>query len=109
MNYERSKQFDDFHIAGFAYYDGLHLLDTMKVGTLVTLVKEAGNPYDDDAIVILLGNRRIGYVPRSHNETLAQLLYFGHHIFEAYISSMDLTQNLERQIRVSVFVKDNRG
>jgi hypothetical protein len=42
--YERSRNLLDCHIAGFNYYDGLDVIDQLKLGTAVTLKSEPENP-----------------------------------------------------------------
>lgn len=42
----------DFHLAGFAYCDGLDVIEELKLGQTVQLVREEGNPHDPDAVAI---------------------------------------------------------
>lgn len=43
----------DFHLAGFAYYDGLDVIDELKLGQKVERAYEANNPFDPQAIAVL--------------------------------------------------------
>lgn len=61
-------------VAGFRYYEGMQMLDTMKEGDLLELVREPNNEYDDCAIALHLQGRKIGFVPSSVNEMLSYLL-----------------------------------
>ncbi len=61
-------------VAGFRHYEGMQLLDTMKEGDLLELVREPKNEYDDCAIALHLQGKKIGFVPSSVNEMLSYLL-----------------------------------
>lgn len=107
--FELSRHLIDFHIAGFAYFDGLDVIEDLKLGQLVQLVKEEGNPHDANAIAIFYKEHKIGYVPANKNDLLGTLLYYGHgDILEAKIQMVSLEAHPERQFRVVVRVKDNR-
>lgn len=61
-------------VAGFRHYEGMRLLDTMKEGDLLELVREPENTYDNCAIALHLQGQKIGFVPSSVNEMLSYLL-----------------------------------
>lgn len=42
--YEPPRHIVDFHVAGFAYYDGLDVINELSLGQAVTLVVETDNP-----------------------------------------------------------------
>jgi hypothetical protein len=69
--------FSVFPVAGFSYYDGPAILDRLRPGDPVTLVREPGNPHDPRAIRIEALGHRVGYVPRSENQPLVRLLEQG--------------------------------
>ena len=69
--------FSVFPVAGFSYYDGPALLDRLRPGDPVTLVRELDNPHDPRAIRIEALGHRVGYVPRSENQPLVRLLEQG--------------------------------
>lgn len=107
--YEPSRHLDDFHLAGFTYYDGLDVIDDLKAGVPVQLVKEDGNPYDEKAVAIYYKNYKLGYIPAAHNSWISTMLFYGHaDAFEARIQQSNLENHPERQFRVVVKVKDNR-
>ncbi|GAA4058056.1 HIRAN domain-containing protein [Amphibacillus indicireducens] len=107
--YERSRHLMDFHIAGFAYYDGLDVIEELTLGKHVELVPESDNPYDPEAVVIFYDGKKIGYVPKDKNALLSKLLYFGHaNIFDARIQYINKETHPERQFRVVVKIADNR-
>lgn len=107
--YEPSQYVDDFHLAGFAYYDGSDVIEELTLGQKVELVKEINNPYDEKAVAIYYKGKKLGYIPASHNSFISTLLYYGHgDIFEARIQMVNMENHPERQFRVVVKVKDNR-
>jgi len=107
--YERSKHLLDCHIAGFTYYDGLDVINELQLGTPVSLKSEPENPYDPNAVSIYYGNTKLGYVPKSYNRILSDILYFGHSdTVNARISQSNLEAHAEHQFRISVKIKDNR-
>lgn len=61
-------------VAGFRHYDGMQLLDSMKEGDLLELVREPGNEYDECAIALHWRGRKIGFIPAATNEMLSMLL-----------------------------------
>ena len=108
--YEPTRNISDFHIAGFAYYEGWDVYDELKVGTKVELRCEPYNPYDPDAVAIYYGDAKIGFVPKGKNSEFFTYLYFGHDdLFEAFISTVDDDVHPERQFRVVVRVNDKRS
>jgi hypothetical protein len=98
-------------LAGFKYYDGLDVIDRLKIGARVTLALEPDNPYDPNAIVVSFEDKKLGYIPQAKNDLLSQLLYFGYtDILEARISTVNLeASDPERQFRLTVKLKDNRN
>lgn len=76
--WEPSRHFMDFHIAGFAYYDGLDVIDQLILGQQVSLIVEADNPHDPEAVAIYFKDIKLGYVPSAKNILLSNLLYYGH-------------------------------
>jgi hypothetical protein len=61
-------------VAGFRHYEGMQLLDSMKEGDLLELVREPENEFDNCAIALHLQGKKIGFIPSSVNEMLSYLL-----------------------------------
>jgi hypothetical protein len=58
----------DFYIAGFKYYEGLRLIDNLKVNQTLILVQKQTNKYDNQAIEIYTEDEfKLGYVPAESN------------------------------------------
>lgn len=103
-----SQHVSSFHIAGFTYWDGLKAIDSLKVGAPLEIALHDDNPYDPRAVALLINGIKLGYIPRSENLEISQALYFGHDIYEATISQIDLEQHPEHQVRATVRIKDMR-
>ena len=97
--YEPSKIMQSFFIAGFQYHDGALALKKLK----------PDNPHDPDAVAIYRKGVHLGYVPGDSNATIAQLLRFGHaNVFECRIMQVDKKADPWKQVRVGIYVTDNR-
>ena len=64
-------------VAGFQFYKGKELLDQMKEGDLLELVRESKNSYDSCAIALHWNRQKIGFIPASENAVLSRLLDAG--------------------------------
>ncbi len=101
------RYFEDFHIAGFVYYDGVEVFNELKIGTELTLIVEPQNKYDIFAVAIYYQNHKLGYIPRSHNKYISKFLNLGHKdIFEVKINRISPEENPENQIGVVIKIVD---
>ena len=108
--YEKSKQIDQFLIAGFQYHDGADVLNKLEVGTKLDLVPEFDSPYDPNAIAIKYKGVHLGYVPRASNALLAQMLFYGHNdVVRCKVVQRDKHAAPREQVRVKLYLKDKRG
>ena len=64
----------DFCIAGGHYHALPEVLDELRPGVLLELVREPDNPYDANAIAVHWRGRRVGYVPREANAGVARMM-----------------------------------
>ena len=64
-------------LAGFVYYDGHKVWERMRRGDRLSLVREASNPYDANAIRLEWQGHVLGYVPRRDNTDLARQMDHG--------------------------------
>ena len=107
--YEPSKHVCTFHIAGFQHYDGALALDQLKVGTALDMAPERDNPHDPNAIELRFAGTKLGYIPRSENEILAVMAFYGHaDVFEARVLQVDPEAAPWEQVRVGIYVTDAR-
>ena len=82
----------DSPLAGFQYHAGKSLWPQMQVGDALTLIREADNPFDANAVRVEWQGQKIGYVPRRENADVARF--------------MDSGQNLEARIARLAEVRD---
>ena len=81
------RHFSNFHIAGFTYYDGVDVIDELKIGKSLILKAERENPHDANAVAIYYNKTKLGYVPAEQNEMISKFFRLGYSdIFEAKIS-----------------------
>ena len=88
-------------LAGFVYYEGPDVWESMKKGDRLTLVREPANPHDANAIRLEWQGHTIGYVPRRENADLARQIDFGARV-EARIT--ELTRHANGRKRISYVI-----
>ncbi len=91
-------------LAGFRYYDGKELWDDMRVDDALTLVREADNPHDANAVRVEWRGHPLGYVPRRENRTVALHMDRGGRV-EARISKLQKHPNAWQRIEFEIFVR----
>jgi hypothetical protein len=94
------------HVAGFQYHDGLQVEEKLAVGDALTLVHEPANPHDALAVRLDWQGRKLGYVPRPHNEEIAARLMAGARL-TAHITEID--RGAEPWQRVRVMIRHEEG
>jgi hypothetical protein len=103
-----SKQFLSCHVAGFAHWDGIEVIDELKLGTALDMAIEEDNKYDPQAVALYYGKHKLGFIPADKNSALYQMLYFGYDIFDVFINRIDLEAHPERQLGITVRIRDAR-
>lgn len=93
----------DSTLAGFRFHAAPTVWEEMKVGDPLSLVREAGNAHDTNAIRVEWHGRKLGYVPRGENAALAREMDRGARI-GARIARLDRHLQPWRRIRFEVFV-----
>jgi hypothetical protein len=62
-------------VAGYQFYQGPVVISQLRTGDPLVLRREPDNPHDEWAIEVLTtSGAKLGYVPRSSNEVIAELL-----------------------------------
>jgi hypothetical protein len=61
-------------VAGFRYYKGMELLSELEIGDWIELRRERDNQFDKSAIALYWQQEKIGFLPSTTNQMLAQLL-----------------------------------
>jgi len=109
------KQYDKFYllqsfIRGFRYYEGPNLLDKMKEGDMLELVREPRNEHDASAIALHYNKEKIGYVPAESNEILSKLLDIGLIDLMAEITHLKREAAAWENVAVAIYVlKEKTG
>ena len=67
-------------IAGTSHHCDEGTARQLALVETLALAREPENPYDHDAIAVLLADRKVGYIPRRHNAVLARLMDAGKHL-----------------------------
>jgi hypothetical protein len=62
------------NLAGFRHHDAPKLWPALGRREHLSLVREADNPYDPNAVALLWRGRKLGYLPRGENLVAARLL-----------------------------------
>jgi len=88
-------------IAGFQYYQGEQIFDHLHVGTPLSLVRDAGNKYDDKAVAVYAADAKLGFVPRSDNCAISQLMDRGEKL-SAKVVALDNSRTPWDRIRFEV-------
>jgi hypothetical protein len=91
-------------LAGLRYYAATELKHDLRVGDRLQLERESANVHDSNAIAVSWRGRKLGYVPRSDNATLAWALDRGERL-HARISGLAPHPNPARRIEIEVFIE----
>lgn len=70
----RSFLLGEMPVAGYKYYKGKKLEPLMEPGKELSLIREPENKYDEAAVAVYFEEKKIGYLPRTENATIALLM-----------------------------------
>lgn len=93
----------DSPLAGLQYHAGKALWPQMRVGDALTLVREADNPHDRNAVRVDWQGRKIGYVPRRENADVARFLDRGE-LLEARIARLAEVRDPWSRVRFEILI-----
>jgi len=96
------KVYKNFHIAGIEYYEALFVIEEIKIGEKVEFKLE-DNIYDENAVAIYYKDKKLGYIPKNANYSIATILKAGWDIFNGFIQKMDKDK---LEIQIAVFVRE---
>lgn len=91
-------------LAGFQYYDGKVLWDTMKTGDALVLVREPQNPHDSNAVRVEWKGQPLGYVPRRDNADVARQMDRGEKL-QARIVRLTEARNPWQRVQFEVYAE----
>lgn len=90
-------------LAGFKYHAGESLWHEMREGDRLTLVREADNEHDSNAIRVEWRGRKLGYLPRAENRAVAAAMDNGDKV-DARIAKLRQHRNPWQRMLIEVFV-----
>ena len=102
----QSTYFLHCYIAGLQYYEVLEVWKKLEIGQHLELIPEPNNRYDEHAVVVAFDGKKLGYLPRSQNKTVSQLLQAGHDAYEACIQSLYTQNPIYERIEICLKVKN---
>ena len=113
---KKKKYWMDCHLAGRKYHDADEVWGELKVGTVLRLEHDKENRYDPNAVAVIFERRGkknevedeflIGYIPRTENEMIANILEMGwNDIFECRISKLNPDAHPEAQVFLTIKIK----
>lgn len=91
-------------LAGFQYYDGKVLWESMRVGDSLALVREPQNPHDANAVRVEWKGQPLGYVPRRDNSDVARQMDRGAPV-KARIVKLKEARNPWQRVEFEVYVE----
>ena len=91
-------------LAGSQYYALSAVWQEIKAGDALTLIREADNRHDRNAIRVEWRGRKLGYVPRAENRVIAAALDAGDRL-SARVSSINDNKNPWQRVAFEVFVE----
>ena len=105
---EMKRHLDNFHIAGFGYWDGCEAFEHLKIGTRLDLVREEGNAFDPYAVAIYYKDLKLGFIPRESNKEISKYLDMGwDDLYEVRVTRVTPDAHPESQVEVVVHIKRN--
>jgi len=93
---------DDFYVAGAKFYQLPWVLNTLKVGDEVKLIPDPENRHDQNAVELHIDKYKLGFVPRTNNLILQQLLFASTNI-TARISVLNVQEEQWKQVKVTLY------
>ena len=90
-------------LAGFQYHAGEALWQEMRQGDRLTLVREADNPHDANAVRIEWRGQKLGYLPRAENRAVATAIDNGDAV-DARIAKLRQHRSPWQRVLIEVFV-----
>lgn len=95
----------DSYIAGTTHLQDPSVLDTVKEGDYLSLVRE-DNKFDSNAVIIMTEDRiKLGYVPEKDNIIFARLMDAGK-LLKARVTGIQNKGNYFTQISVGIYLID---
>lgn len=94
------------NIAGFQYYKGIANINNFKINDEVKLIREPENKYDSNAIAIYWNKLIIGFIPRSKNLILKNLIDGGQNLYSC-INQINKEESVWEKIEIKIYLIEN--
>jgi len=90
-------------LAGSQYYAVSKVWDEIRVGDRLTLVREADNRHDRNAIRVEWNSHKLGYVPRAENRAAARAIDAGERL-DARVTRLRDDPDPWRRVEFAVYL-----
>ena len=97
------------YLAGLQYYEVLEVWKKLEKGQTLELISEPDNRYDEHAVIVAYKGKKLGYLPRSQNQTVSKILQAGHDAYEARIQSLYTQNPMYERIEICLKVKGKKN
>jgi hypothetical protein len=94
--------FNEFYIAGYRYYDGETIAESLLEGKPIIFKREPQCTYDTKAVAIYAGRKKLGYIPRKDNAIISTLMDQGV-IIKGKIQKRNFDDQPRKRVKISVF------
>jgi len=91
-------------VAGFQYYQGREVIDSLKENDTLKLSVEVDNQYDKYAVEIYYKNKKLGYVPKSENKHISRMLQAGITL-DCQVLAIDPKKQAWHAVIVAVYIQ----
>jgi hypothetical protein len=88
-------------VAGFQYYEGERVFNSLRIDAPLQLVRDANNKYDKNAVAIYFRNEKLGFVPRTENCAISSMIDRGEKL-SARVVKLEQVKNPWDRIRFEV-------
>ncbi|HQI02956.1 MAG TPA: HIRAN domain-containing protein [Deltaproteobacteria bacterium] len=92
------------NVAGFRYYRGEKVWPRIHPGDAIILKREPHNPHDRKAIALYWHDEKLGYIPRTDNSVIANILDQGATL-KASIRKKNLSKNSCQGMEIKVEIE----
>jgi len=90
-------------VAGFQYYDGNQIWESLEAGELLGLSREPNNPHDNQAVEVFWHGHKLGYIPRYENGRINELLEHEAPL-RVKIAKLDESRNSWKRVEFDIFL-----
>ncbi len=94
--------FDEFYVAGYRYYDGLLIEDSLLPGKEVRFQRKPDCLEDTGAVEIYTGRKKLGYIPRKDNAYISKLLDQGVTV-KGEICKRNFDDRIRKRIKITAY------